>query len=110
MDIHITARKFKLHENLKDHAIEGIKKLNKYFDGILRCNVTFSFERMSNSVKIVDVSLHLYGHDIVVSEKSDDFYKSIDQAIIKLEKRLSKVKSKAHSKDKHKAREVKGKV
>ena len=102
MDIHITARKFRLHDNLKSHAVEAVKKLSKYFDGILRCNVTFSYERTNNSVKIVDISLHLYGHDIVVSEKSDEFYKSIDQAIVKLEKRLTKIKSKTRDKDKKK--------
>jgi ribosomal subunit interface protein len=109
MDIHITARKFTLHDKLKEHAIDAVKKLSKYFDGILRCNVTFSYERTSNSVKMVDISLHLFKHDIVVSEKSDDYYKSIDRAMLKLETRLSKIKSKVRDKDKKKVREVKGK-
>jgi ribosomal subunit interface protein len=110
MDIHITARKFRLHEDLKEHTIEEIKKINKHFDGILRCNVIFSYERTNNSLKIVDISLHLYGHDIVVSEKSDDFYKSVAQAVLKLETRLSKIKSKMREKNQKKVRIVKGKL
>ncbi|MBU2472234.1 MAG: HPF/RaiA family ribosome-associated protein, partial [Bacteroidetes bacterium] len=41
--------------------------------------------------------------------KSDDFYKSIDQAILKLEKQLAKYKSKVREKDKITVRKIKGK-
>lgn len=109
MDIHITTRKFKIHPSIKEHAIEEVKKLNKYFDGILRCNVTLSYENVTNSTKIVDISLHMYRHDIVATHKSDDFYKSIDQAILKLEKQLAKYKSKVREKDKSAVRKIKGK-
>lgn len=110
MDIHITARKFRIHPSLKEHATDAVKKLDNHFDGVLRCNVTLSFERTTNSVKIADISLHMFGQDIVATEKSDNYYKSIDLAVEKLERQLSKLKSKIRSKDKNKVRAVKGKV
>lgn len=110
MDIHITARKIKLHPKVKEHIKGELNKLNHYFNGILRCNVILSQEGNNDQSKIVDISLHLYGHDIIATEKSDNFYKSIDQAILKLEKQLSKIKSKLQSKDKKKVRASKGKI
>lgn len=110
MDIHITTRKFTIHPSVKEHAMQEIKKLNKYFNGILRCNITLSYERAVNSSKIADISLHMYKHEIVSTHKSDDFYKSIDQAILKLEKQLAKYKSKVLKKDKITVRKIKGKV
>lgn len=110
MDIHITSRKIKLHPKIKEHAIEELNKLKHYYDGILRCNITLSQEGNDSQSKVVDVSLHLYGHDIVASDKSDNFYKSIDNAIIKLEKQISKIKSKLQTKDKKKVRASKGKM
>ncbi len=109
MEVHITARKVRLHSTVKEHAIEEINKLSNHFDGILRCNATFSLEGSDNNSKIVDMSLHLYRHDIVATEKSDNFFKSIDQAILKLEKQLSKIKSKVREKNKKQVREFKRK-
>ncbi len=109
MEVHITARKVRLHSTVKEHAIEEINKLGNHFDGILRCNATFSLEGSDNNSKIVDMSLHLYGHDIVATEKSENFFKSIDQAILKLEKQLSKIKSKVRGKNKKQVREFKRK-
>ncbi len=110
MDIHITARQIKLHPKIKEHTIAELNKLNHYFNGILRCNVILRQEGTDDQSKIVDISLHIYGHDIVATEKSDNFFKSIDNAIIKLEKQLSKIKSKLQTKDKKKVRAVKGKL
>ncbi len=109
MDIHITARKIRLHSNVKEHAIKEINKLSNHFDGILRCNATFSQEGPDNNIKIVDMSLHLYKHDIVATEKSENFYKSIDQAVLKLERQLSKIKSKVREKNKKQVREFREK-
>lgn len=110
MDVHITARKIKLHPKIKEHAIAELNKLKHYYEGILRCNVILSQEGNSDQSKVVDISLHLYGHDIIASEKSDNFYKSIDNAVIKLEKQISKIKSKLQMKDKRKVRASKGKI
>jgi putative sigma-54 modulation protein len=99
MDLHFTARKFKAHENIKSHALESVKKLDKYYDGIVRGDVILSFERTTNSLKTAEINLHVHGTILSAKEKSEDFLKSIDIAIDKLERQLQKYKTKIRSKD-----------
>ena len=109
MDVHFTARKFKAHDNVKDHALGAVKKLDKYYDGIVRSDIILSFERKTNSLKTAEVNLHVHGTMLSAKEKSDDFLKSIDLAIEKLERQLHKYKTKLRSKDKKTLRSLKTK-
>lgn len=107
MDIHFTARRFKARNNVRDHAIEAVKKLDRFYDGIVRGTIILSFERMSKSVKCAEITLHVYGTVLTGSEKSEDFMKSIDLVVEKLERQLEKYKTKLHTKNKKTLRRVK---
>lgn len=100
MDIHFTARRFKANKTIKDYAINAIRNLDRYYDGIIRCDIILSFERKPNSIKTAEINLHVHRHILTTKEKSDDFMKSIDLAIDKITRRLDKFKSKLYSKDK----------
>ena len=110
MDIHFTARKFKARSNVKEHAIEAVKGLDRYYDGIVRGDIILSFERTTQSVKIAEINLHVHGMTLTATESSVDFIKSIDLAVEKLERQLSKYKTKIRMKDKKQLRRVKEKV
>lgn len=110
MDIHFTARKFKAHDTIKEHATESIKLLDKFYDGIVRCDVILSYERSTNSQKIVEVTLHVHGTTLVAKEKSDDFHKSIESVVEKLERQLTKYKTKIRKKNKKTLRRVKEEI
>ena len=107
MEVHFTARRFKPHKDIKAHAVEAIRKLDKYYDGIVRSDVILSFERTLKSVKSAEVNLHVDGTVLTAKDKSDDFYKSIDLAIGKLERQLAKYKMKLRMKNKKALRRVK---
>ncbi len=107
MQFHFTARKFKAHATLKEHASEAVSRLPKYYDGIVRGDVILGFERSSNSVKWAEVTIHVHGTVLTAKEKSKDFVKSIDLAIEKMERQLSKYKSRVRLKDKKTLRKVK---
>jgi ribosome hibernation promoting factor len=98
MNVQFTARHFKAHEGLKQYAMGQIETLKKYYDGILNGTVTLSFEKVRDSVKIAEISLKVYGTNLVAAEKSEDFYKSIDVAVNKLERQLVKYKGKRRKK------------
>ena len=110
MDIHFTARKFKAHNNIKTHAMKGLKKLDKLYDGILRGDVILSYQRASNSLKTAEIILHVYGTMLTAKEHSEEFLKSIDLAIDKIERQLSRYKTKLRMKDKKVLRGVKEKI
>jgi putative sigma-54 modulation protein len=107
MDIHFTARKFRARNELKRHTHDAIKKLDRFYDGIVRADVILSFERSVQSVKVAEINLYVHGTILSARESSEEFAKSVDFAIGKLERRLSKYKTKLRMKDKKTLRRVK---
>ncbi len=107
MEIHFTARKFKAHDTVRSHAIDSVKKLDKFYDGIVRGDIILSYERPTQSVKMAEINLHVFGTHLTAKEKSNDFYKSIDLAVDKLEHQLEKYKTKLRGKDKKVLRRTK---
>jgi putative sigma-54 modulation protein len=107
MHIHFTARRFKAHESVRDHAIDSVKRLDKFYDGIVRGDVVLSFERTTNSLKTAEINLHVYGTVLFAKEKSADFHKSIDVAVEKLERQLEKYKMRLRKKNKKQLRKIK---
>lgn len=92
-----TARHFRAHTSLKEYALDALKKLEKFYDGIISAEVILSFEKARDSVKVAEVNLTVHSKILNAVEHSDDFLKSIDQAVEKLERQLVKYKTKLHS-------------
>jgi putative sigma-54 modulation protein len=110
MNVKFTARHFRPHADVKEHALEEVKKLGKFYDGIVSAAVILSFERATNSVKTAEINLHVYGTILSATVKSEDFLKSVDKAVEKLSTQLSKYKSKLRAKDKSRVRKIHEKV
>jgi putative sigma-54 modulation protein len=110
MNIKLTARHFRPHAELKEHAQGTVKKLGKYYDGIVGATVILSFERATNSVKRAEINLQVYGGILTASAETEDFAKSIDLASEKVMLQLQKYKNKLRAKDKGKVRTIREKV
>lgn len=110
MDAHITSRHFRAHETLLEYSEKGVRQLSHYYDGIIRADVTLSFEKTRKSTKVVEVRLSVYNAVLVGVAKTDDFFKSVDGAIEKVLAQLKKYKSKLREKDRSRVRTVRGKV
>ena len=107
METHFTARKFRAHKEIKTQAIAAVQRLVKFYDGILRCDIILSYERILNSVKTAEINLHVHGTTLSATEKSEEFMKSIELAVDKLERQLGKYKTKLRMKKKKTLRLVK---
>lgn len=107
MDIHFTARRFKAHQQFRDHALNALKRLDRFYDGIVRSDVILSFERKPNSIKAAEIIIHVNKSVLSAKEKSEDFIKSIDLAIEKVERQLEKYKAKVRRRDKSTLRKLK---
>ncbi|HEV8538724.1 MAG TPA: ribosome-associated translation inhibitor RaiA [Bacteroidota bacterium] len=107
MEVHFTARKFRARKEIHDDAIASVKKLDKFYDGIRRVDIILSYERSAQSVKGVEINLHVNGAVLSAKEASETFQKSVDLALHKLERQLSKYKTKVRTKNKKKLRRVK---
>ncbi len=106
MDIKFTARHFKPNEELREYAHEAVKKLERYYDGIVKSEIILSFEGTRNSLKIAEIHLKVYGTLLKAVQKSDEYQKSVDTAVGKLERQLVKYKSKLHGKENSKVRKI----
>ncbi|MDF1611432.1 MAG: ribosome-associated translation inhibitor RaiA [Stygiobacter sp.] len=109
MNIKITSRKFKAKDSLKTFIKDEIKTLEKYFSEILDCNVILSFTHVKDSIKTAEVIVKLPGHTISVEVSTDEFEKSVSQAVEKIQKQLIKLKTKRVDKKKVASRKLKPK-
>jgi len=110
MNVKFTARRFRAHPDIKEHALETVKKLDRFYDGIVAAEIILSYERVTKSIKMAEINLHVHGAVLTARGKSEDFIKSIDATGEKLEMQLAKYKTRRRSKDKEKVREIKEKV
>ncbi|HDI52481.1 ribosome-associated translation inhibitor RaiA [candidate division KSB1 bacterium] len=91
MRVTFTARHFKASEQLRQYAENEVKKLKKFFDGIVDCDVILTKQRANCTVEI---TINVHNSVLPVKETSDDFFKSIDLAVEKMERQLKKYKEK----------------
>ncbi len=95
MRISVTARHFKASEQLQSYAENEAKRLKKFFDGIVDCEVVLTKERAN---RIANISISVNSHKFVATESSENFYKSIDLATDNLERQLKRFKEKIRTK------------
>ena len=91
MQTTFTARHFKASESLKQYAESEVSRLQKYFDGIVVCDIILSEERNN---QIAEISTKVSNALLSARESSEDFYKSIDLALEKLSRQLKRHKAK----------------
>jgi len=94
MRINITARRFKLSESLKSHAEDEVRRLKKYYDGIIDTDIILGWEKKN---RIAEISISVYGTKLTAHERSEDMIKSITLAVDKLERQLIKYKERRKS-------------
>ncbi|HDQ00047.1 MAG TPA: ribosome-associated translation inhibitor RaiA, partial [bacterium] len=91
MRVSFTARHYKPSERLKQHAINQAEKLEKFFDGIISCEIVLDYQK---EIQIAELNVKVHGQILRVAEKTDDIYKSIDMAMDKMGRRLKRYKTK----------------
>ena len=110
MKITVTSRRFRAHPSLVEFATAAVEKLTKYYDGIVKSEVILEFEKARNSVKVAEINLSVHNAKMTARASSEDFERSIDRTIGKLEVQLKKYKDKVRRKDRRTVRRVRAKV
>jgi len=99
MNVAITARGYKAPQRLQDYIADKLKRLERFSDQILSFEAILSYEKLD---QVVEFKLKFNNKGIIIKEKSDDIFKSIDIAIDSLERQIVKIKSKTRDHDKRK--------
>ncbi|MCX6150207.1 MAG: ribosome-associated translation inhibitor RaiA [Ignavibacteriales bacterium] len=94
MNIQITSRKFKAKDSLKDFIEAEVSSLEKISDEILDVEVILSFQNNKDSVKDAEIILKVPHKILKATASTDDFNKSVSIVIEKLERQITRLKTK----------------
>lgn len=89
MQLKITARKFKLTDELRSYVEEEVVRFKKYYDGIIDVDVVLGWEKHD---RYAEIKMMVFGNMLSATEKSEEMKKSITIAANKMEKQLIKYK------------------
>ena len=90
MRMNITARHFKLSDELRDYTEKAVQRLKKYYEPIIDVDIVLSWEKRD---RIAEINISVYGTILTAHERSEDMRKSIDSAVVKLERQIKKYKT-----------------
>lgn len=90
MNMNYAGKNMDVTDALRDITDKKLSKLEKYFQGEVQGNVTFSTLR---NFKTIEVTINLPGTILRAEESSDDMYQSIDKAVDVLERQIRKYKT-----------------
>lgn len=99
MLLSITFRQMDASDFLREHAREQVERVTRFLDGATVAHVVLSLERHLHQAEI---QLQSGGWVFRASEKSEDMYASIDLAMDKIERQITRHKEKVknhHSRD-----------
>ena len=94
MKIHLTARHFRAPSTLKDYVVAKTSKLERFYEGIVRCDVILTREKTPKKSNIVEIKVKVHRSTLTSVVRSDGFSKAVVEAIEKLERQLVRYKSK----------------
>jgi ribosomal subunit interface protein len=100
MEIHLTARHFRAPSILQDHVQAKISKLERFYEGIVRCDVILTDEKTPEKSKKVEIKIKVYRSTLTSVVRSDGFSNGVVEAIEKLERQLVRYKSKLRERHK----------
>jgi len=90
MRIAFTFRNLDSSEDIKSYASEKVGKLQKYLRAPLDAEITLSSER---HLHCIDINLTADGEVYMGRDESEDIHASIDMAVDKIRKQVTRTKS-----------------
>lgn len=93
MEVNIRGDKLKVTDAIKNHILEKVNKLDKYFekDNNNKCNVVI---KVKDRDQIIEVTILTDKFTLRAEEKHEDLYAATDLIIDKLERQIRKNKTK----------------
>ena len=89
MNLSITARGYKAPDRLKRYITEKVDRKSKLIEGVNDIIVVLSYEKQ---VQVAEFKIKMNNKVIMITEKSDDIFKSIDLALDGSERQIKRQK------------------
>ena len=89
-DVIISGNNVELTEALREAVYSKVSRLFEHENSIIRIRVELTFDpkRSQKEQQIVRALIEIRGNDMVVTEASDDMYKSLDVLVDKLDRKI----------------------
>jgi putative sigma-54 modulation protein len=103
MHIIVKGKNLEITGPLREYATEKVRRVEKYFDRILKTEIEMSVERNPKipENQVVEVTIFSSGPIIRAKESATDMYQAIDLVSNKLERQARRVKSKLIDRSHH---------
>jgi len=88
-------------DGIRDHVDAGLQKIKQHFDRVIDVNIVLTVEKRRH---LAEINLHANGLQINAKETADDMYASIDSALQKIDRQVTKYKGRIQ---RHQPRTVK---
>ncbi len=93
MEIIISGRHLPVSDDLKAYAEEKLQKIAAIFSKLTTVRIILDHEK---AWQLVEITLHGKHLNLVSTARTEDMYKSIDEAVDKIDKQLHKYVEKIH--------------
>ena len=89
-DVIISGNNVDLTAGLREHVLAKMERLFSHESSIIRIRVELTYDetRAVAEQHVVRVLMEIKGNDIVITEASEDMYKSVDVIVDKLDRKL----------------------
>ena len=91
MNLSITARGYKAPDRLKKYLTDKLDKKKKLYEDVIDIEIVLSYVKQT---QVAEFRLNLNHKALLITEKSDDIFKSIDQALDNSERQIKRYKEK----------------
>lgn len=98
MNTSFTARHFNASERLQQHSLNAVKKLERFYDGILDCDIVLSPNESHDSPQGCELSVKVTGSVLVASETAATYEQAMGMAVDNMSRQLLKYKEKRFAK------------
>lgn len=98
MNTTFTARHFEASKRLHDHSIEAVKKLTKFYDGILDCDIILQPTKDHDDPQSAELTVKVAKDLLQASEKAPTYEQALNKAIDNMSRQLKRYKNKRFAK------------
>lgn len=98
MNTSFTARHFNASERLQEYAINAVKKLEKFYDGILDCDIVLAPNESHDHPQGAELTVTVTGSVLVASETAATYEQALNAAVDNMTRQLLKYKEKRFAK------------
>jgi len=105
MNLTISGRHLEITDAIRNHVTTGLMRVKRHFDKVIDANVILAIEKHRHR-QIAEINLHANGLRINAKESSSDLYTSIDSALSKIERQVTRHKERIKRHQPRTAREA----